>query len=429
MISMFCRFLPHLPKSFVSSRNEKAKLAATFVLTAVFPLIALSLSGCAKSDVGAGGGMVFPPASVKVGEAKSALITDSSVFTGSVVSRSSVALMPQVDGHVTKIFVQAGADVKKGQAVLEISPEHQQASVRSVVAAEDSAQEDLGNAKHTLKALEATRAAKVSALKLAESNLDRYSKLRANGAVSQEELDTRENTFETCKSDLVTIDAQIQAQQSAVRRMEKNLKVSGANVDLQKSQLDYYTIKSPFAGVIGDVPVKIGDYVNSQTRLTTVTQNKPLEIYVSVPVEKLSQIKKNMPIELLDSNNEKIGTSTVFFISPNVATDSQTILVKARFGNEKEQLRADQQVRARVIWQTKQGVLIPTEAVSHQSGQDFVFLEGTKGGKPVAQQLPVQLGAIEGSEYQVLQGLKPGQRIIVSGIQNLSDGAPINPAM
>lgn len=211
--------------------------------------------------------------------------------------------------------------------------------------------------------------------------------------------------------------------------MEKNLKVSGANVDLQKSQLDYYTIKSPFAGVIGDVPVKIGDYVNSQTRLTTVTQNKPLEIYVSVPVEKLSQIKKNMPIELLDSNNEKIGTSTVFFISPNVATDSQTILVKARFGNEKEQLRADQQVRARVIWQTKQGVLIPTEAVSHQSGQDFVFLEGTKGGKPVAQQLPVQLGAIEGSEYQVLQGLKPGQRIIVSGIQNLSDGAPINPAM
>jgi RND family efflux transporter MFP subunit len=280
-----------------------------------------------------------------------------------------------------------------------------------------------------LKALEATRASKVSALKLAEANYDRYSKLRANGAVSQEEQDTRENTLEQCKSELVTIDAQIHAQESSVRRMEKNLKMSGANVEVQKSQLDYYTIKAPFAGTIGDVPVKIGDYVNAQTRLTTVTQNKPLEIYVQVPVEKSTQVKKNMPIELLDSENKKIGISTVFFIAPSVATDSQTILVKSRFGNEKDQLRADQQVRARVIWETKQGVLIPTEAVSHQSGQDFVFLEGSKGGKPVAQQLPVQLGAIEGSEYQVLQGLKPGQKIIVSGIQNLSDGAPINPAM
>jgi multidrug efflux pump subunit AcrA (membrane-fusion protein) len=425
---MYCRYLTNLPKTFVRPLRAKAPIAAASLVAVVLPLLAFTLNGCAKSEAG-GGSMAFPPASVRVGQAKSALITDASVFTGSVVSRESVALMPQIDGHITKIFVQAGEDVKKGQTVLEISPEHQQASVRSVVAAQDSAEEDLGNARHTLKALEATRASKVSALKLAEANYDRYSKLRANGAVSQEEQDTRENTLEQCKSELVTIDAQIHAQESSVRRMEKNLKMSGANVEVQKSQLDYYTIKAPFAGTIGDVPVKIGDYVNAQTRLTTVTQNKPLEIYVQVPVEKSTQVKKNMPIELLDSENKKIGISTVFFIAPSVATDSQTILVKSRFGNEKDQLRADQQVRARVIWETKQGVLIPTEAVSHQSGQDFVFLEGSKGGKPVAQQLPVQLGAIEGSEYQVLQGLKPGQKIIVSGIQNLSDGAPINPAM
>ncbi len=387
-----------------------------------------SLSGCAKSE-SAPASMAFPPASVKIGAAKSATITDSSVYTGSVVSRQSVVLMPQVDGHITHIFAKAGQEVKTGQPILEISPEHQQASVRSVVALQDSAQEDLGNARHTLKAYEATRAARVSALTLAQANHERYSKLRATGAVSQEELDTRLNNLESAKSDLSTIESQILAQQSLVRRMEKMVKESGANVDQQKAQLQYYTIKAPFDGVIGDIPTKIGDYVNSQSRLTNVTQNKPLEIYVSVPIEKSTMLKKNMPIELLDSENKQFGVSNVFFIAPNVATDSQTVLVKSNFANDKGQLRADQQVRARVIWQKKIGVLIPTEAVSHQSGQDFVFLEGTKEGKPVAQQLPVQLGAIEGSEYQVLKGLKPGQKIITSGIQNLSDGAPISPTM
>jgi RND family efflux transporter MFP subunit len=207
------------------------------------------------------------------------------------------------------------------------------------------------------------------------------------------------------------------------------LKQSGANVDQQKTQLQYYTIRAPFDGVLGDIPTKIGDYVNTQSRLASVTQNRPLEVYVSIPIEKSHHVKLNMPIELLDSDNKQFGISNVFFIAPNVAADSQTLLVKARFGNEKNQLRADQQVRARVIWQKKQGVLIPTEAVSHQSGQDFVFLESTKEGKPVARQLPVELGAIEGSKYQVLKGLKPGQKIIISGIQNLSDGSPISPTI
>ena len=391
-------------------------------------LCAGGTSGCSKSE-SAPASQSYPPASVKVGSAKSALITDSSVYTGSVVSRQSVAMMPQVDGHITHIFAQAGQPVKKGQSIMEISPEHQQASVRSVVAAQDSAQEDLTNARHTLKAYEATRTAKVSALGLAQANHERYTKLRVSGAVSQEELDTRENNLEAAKSDLVTIDAQIQAQQSLVRRMEKMLKLSGANVDQQKADLQYYTIKAPFDGVVGDIPTKVGDYVNTQSHLTTVTQNRPLEIYVSIPIEKSSLLKKNMPIELLDSENKQFGVSNVFFIAPNVATDSQTVLIKSSYSNEKDQLRADQQVRARVIWQKRTGVLIPTEAVSHQSGQDFVFLEGTKEGKPVAQQLPVLLGAIEGSEYQVLKGLKPGQKIIISGIQNLSDGAPISPTM
>jgi RND family efflux transporter MFP subunit len=357
------------------------------------------------------------------------MITDSSVYNGAVVSRQSVVLTPQVDGHVTRIFAHAGQQLKTGDPVLEISQENQRASVRSVEASQESALEDLANAKHTLSSYEAMRTAKVSAQRLAEANYDRYEKLHQAGVVNLEDTETRLNALEGAKSDLISIDAQIQAQKSVVRRMEKVLTASGANVEQQRAQLQYYTIRAPFDGALGDIPSKVGDYVNTSTRLSTITQNHPLEIYVSVPIEKAHQLKMNMPIELFDSNNKPFGVSRVFFIAPSVAADSQTLLVKSQFGNTHDELRADQQVRARVIWEKKPGVLIPTEAVSHQSGQDFVFLEGTKSGKLVATQLPVQLGAIEGSQYQVLQGLKAGQKIIVSGIQNLSDGAPISPTM
>jgi multidrug efflux pump subunit AcrA (membrane-fusion protein) len=410
------------------SFNELSFLQLILVSLLMAGTVTGTLTGCAKTE-SAPAAMAFPPAQVKVSEAKSALITDSSVYTGAVVSRQSVVLTPQVDGHVTRIFADAGQQLKLGQPILEINPENQTASVRGVEAARESAIEDLANAKHTLNSYEAMKTARVSAHKLATANYDRYDKLHQAGVVSKEDMETRLNALEGAKSDLVSIDAQIQAQQSTVKRMEKMLTQSGANVAQQKVQLQYYTIRAPFDGVLGDVPAKVGEYVNTSTRLSTIHQNRPLEIYVSVPIEKAKQIKMNMPIELLDSNDKKIGLSRVFFIAPNVPADSQMLLVKSQFGNEHDELRADQQVRAKVIWNKKQGVLIPTEAVSHQSGQDFVFLEGSKSGKPVAQQLPVQLGAIEGSQYQVLQGLKAGQKIVVSGIQNLSDGAPISPTI
>jgi multidrug efflux pump subunit AcrA (membrane-fusion protein) len=363
---------------------------------------------------------------VKVSSVRSATITDSSIYTGSVVSRQSIVLMPQVDGHISRIFAKAGQEIRASMPILEISPEHQEASVRSYLATQDSAQDELTNAKHTLASFEATRNARVSALKLAQSNFDRYSKLRENGVVSQEELETRQNNLESARAELISIDSQIKAEQAMVHRMDKMINASLANLDQQKTQLNYYTIKAPFDGIIGDIPAKIGEYVNSQSRLASVTQNRPLEIYVSIPVEKLKRLKLNMPIELLDSDRKVIGVSRIFFIAPNVAADSQTVLVKSSFSNEHNQLRADQQLQARLIWQKTLGLLIPTEAVSHQSGQDFVFLENTKQGKSTAQQVPVRLGAIEGGQYQVLEGLKAGQKLVVSGVQNLSDGAPIN---
>ena len=98
-------------------------------------------------------------------------------------------------------------------------------------------------------------------------------------------------------------------------------------------------------------------------------------------------------------------------------------------------LRSSQFVRARIVWQTRPGISIPVTAVLRISGSYFVFVaEDAKGpaaggGGPglVARQRPVKLGPIAGDNYVVLDGLKPNERIVVSGVQKLADGAPIAP--
>jgi multidrug efflux pump subunit AcrA (membrane-fusion protein) len=403
------------------------KTIVQFLQTALLVAFAPSiLCACSKSESNPMGPM---PVSVKVQVARSGIITDASNYTGTVVSRQSVTLSPQIDGHVTKLFVAAGALVKLNQPLLEISPDKQAASVQSFEAILESNKDDLQTAKHNLRVYEATKSAKTSALHLAEADRDRYTILRQNGAVSQQELEQRLNTLEGAKADLLGAESQIEAQRAVVKRIEKIIGQSGANIKEQNVQLQYYTIRAPFEGTVGDIPIKIGDYVNTTTRLTTVTKNRPLEIYVAIPIEHAKQLKLNMPIELQDSAGQSIGTSQVFFIAPNVISDSQTVLVKSRFANDKDLLRADQTVHARVIWEKKTGVLVPTESVSHQSGQDFVFVAQTDKGKTIARQLPISLGAIEDTQYQVLKGLKVGEKVITSGVQNLSDGAQIAPTI
>jgi RND family efflux transporter MFP subunit len=222
------------------------------------------------------------------------------------------------------------------------------------------------------------------------------------------------------------IEALIKAQEATILRLERVAKQADANLTAEQVELNYHVVKAAFAGMVGDIPVKVGDYVTSTTKLTTLTQNKPLEVYVSVPAERGRNLHMHMNIELLDEQGQSYGGSKVFFIAPNVDEASQSILVKSCFGNEKGLLRADQLVRAKLTWAEHNGTLVPTSAVSHTGGQDFVFVAQVDSSKKLlARQIPVKLGDIQGNNYQVISGIRPGQRIVVSGIQDLADNMPI----
>jgi len=252
---------------------------------------------------------------------------------------------------------------------------------------------------------EAERAARDAAVAYARQQAQRASELFAAGAISQQEKEQAE---------------------TALRTAEANLRALTAQVQQEQVQLRYFTVTAPTAGSIGDVPVRVGNQVSTQTVLTTIDQNETLEVYVPVPIERASALRKGLPIQLLGPDGaDRLGTTVVDFISPRVDDQTQSVLVKGQVRNPDGRLRSLQYVRARIVWKTAEGLVVPVTAALRISGQFFAFVAEDAGGKLVARQRAIKVGPIAGNNYPVLDGIKAGDRVVVSGVQKLADGAPI----
>ncbi|BAZ30383.1 hypothetical protein NIES4074_28430 [Cylindrospermum sp. NIES-4074] len=374
-----------------------------------------------------------PGVKVKLSTVQAGTIEDSSEFIAKLESRRSVELKPRIQGQVTQIFVRSGDPVTTGSAIIQIDSRQQQAAVSSINAAGQAAVAQLENARATLKSLEADRLSNVADVRLNQQDYERYSQLSAQGAVSRQTKDQYANRLATAKANLGAIDAKIQAQKATISQVQRSLEQADANSREQQVQLQYYKITAPFSGTVGNIPVKVGDFVNTATSLVTITQNRPLEVNISVPLERGPQLREGLPVEVINAKGDRIGNTEVSFISPSISNDNtQSILIKALYNNSEGELRADQLVKARVIWSQRPGVLIPTSAVSRVAGETFAFVPQTEKSPQgvsqlVARQKPVKLGDIKGNNYQVLTGLEPEEKIIVSGLLNLRDGVPIVP--
>jgi len=345
--------------------------------------ITLSCSTNAAQNPQAGGPPAMP---VKVLEAKAVPVNDESEYVATLKSRDSAVIMPQVEGVVTQIFAHSGDQVTAGHALMEIDPLKQQATVKSQ---------------------ESARAAQQANLLWAKQQYERAQGLAAAGVVSKQDLDQARAALDAAQAQMDSLDAQVKE---------------------QEVQLHYYKVVAPRGGIVGDVPVRVGDRVTTATQLTTVDQPGSLEAYVYVPVERSSQLKMNLPVQVLDSNGKLLADTRVSFISPEVDNTTQTVLVKARIANGNDALRQSQFIRARLVWGTHQNPEVPILAVSRLAGQYFAFVaEPQNGGSFVAKQRPLTIGQTVGNDYEVRDGIKPGDKVIVSGTQFLLDGAPVIP--
>ena len=300
-----------------------------------------------------------------------------------------------------------------------------------------------------------------STLDLAKSRTKRYEPLAAQGAVSQDLLEGYRQAQRSAEAALVVAQKRLQQLQNTRR---SDISALSATVDQQKQnlqqqlngsrpeeiaqarsqvsqaaaqvraaqvQLQYTQVLAPFTGVVGNIPnYKVGDLAAKGDALTTLTKNDSFNLNLPIPLARAKQLRSGLPVELLDATGKSLAMGKVSFIAPNATADSQTILAKATFANTNRQLINRQSVQGKVIWAERPGILIPVTAVSRLGGKTFVFVaqqQQTPDGKTAltAIQKPINLGAIEGNNYQVVSGLKPGEQIVTTGLLSLTNGAPI----
>jgi len=356
--------------------------AGSRIRSCVVSLLAVAAlaTACGRKAAPSGGPPAVPVEVVTLVERP---VEQTTEFVGTVKSRRSTIVQPQVEGFVTRILVRSGDRVRPGAALMQIDPSMQQAAVAN---------------------LESQRTSREADLRYARQEAARMKTLLEAGASSQSEM-------EQAATALSTAEAQLQAAEAQVRE--------------QRVSLAYHLVSAPTGGVVGDIPVRVGDSVTRSTALTTIDQNAGLEVYINVPVQEADHLRLGLPVHLVDDAGHLLTRAKLSFVAPSVDAGTQSVLAKASIdpGNG---FRTEQFVRARMVWTETPSLTVPLVAVNRVNGQYFAFVAmSEEGGKTVARQRQVDLGAVVGNDYVVKAGLKAGEKLIVSGVQKIADGVPV----
>lgn len=360
-------------------------------------------------------------------------VQEISEFVGTLEAAETVEVRPEVQGQIQQIFVQPGDRVEQGTPIMVLRPDQTVPQLEGTVAALDNARTAREAAIRQREVVQAQLATAQSDLELANTNYDRAQYLLGQGAIGQYQYDQAKNNRDSAQNRLTAAQEQLRVAEVGIRQAEGNIQQAQAQVNAARVSVDFKQILAPISGIVGDLAVKTGDVVSTGQSVTTITQNSALDLRLAIPSNNLSRLRPGLTVELVDPNTkQKIGTGSISFISPNVDSQAQSILAKARFLNQNGQLKNGQYVQARVVWGQDSGILVPMTAVTRTGSQGFVYVlsSGDPTASPpqtIVEQRPVVLGTLQGDQYEVIEGIQPGEQIAVSNILRLRNGAPVQP--
>lgn len=437
----------------------------------------------------------MPPPAVKWEVLKINNIQDTSLLMGNLEAQKGTEISSEIDGRIQEILVKEGQRVQRGQLLFRVDNDELQTQLleaQANLAAEKAqlaeleagsrredvaeaeaqlrqAQSSLTNARRGASPQEIAQAkaqlesAKAGA-ELANERVRRFKNLRDQGVISLDTYDEQlkeqrqaiadvevaQRRLEELKrarsSDLERLTAAVEAQRQNLNRLRSGERPETiaqgrarvgqalASVKTLETRLAKARITAPFAGVVGYIPVKVGNYVQADDALTNLTENQELTLNLAVPLAQASRLQKGLTVQILDAEEKAIATGQISFISPDVDNNGQSVLARATFNNQGKLLLNRELVQARIIWDEAQGLVVPTVAVTRIGGESFVYVvqkgKNEETGEPqlTAQQKSVTLGSMQGSNYQVLTGLEPGEKVIIAGLLKIQDGSPIRPA-
>ena len=386
---------------------------------------------------------------VMLEQLQASTVREQAEFVGTLDAQTGVVLQPEAAGRITRIYVSSGDRVSAGDPIMELTADRSQAEVNAAIAGISAARSARDTAQSRLNSLLAEQLRLEADLELQNIEFDRTQRLVNDGALPQQQLDEVERDRNVAMASLQAAAQQIEAARASVSEAESLLEQAQAQATATREDLLDRTVTAPISGIVGDIPVKLGDYVQISSPLTSITQNETLDLEVAIPTEQARNVQIGMLVELLTfDTGESAGTATINFIAPQSDANTQTVLVKAEVMNTSGHLQDDQRVDVRVILEERSGLLVPATAVTRLGGQSFVYVaveappeagetptseeSQPETGMPpqespqhIAELRSVTLGNMQGNHFQVIDGLSEGDMIIISGLLNLQDGIPI----
>lgn len=365
----------------------------TFVILLVLAAMAAGLwwavslrSGTAKSQKRKGD----MPVAVAVAIVQQQDVTVQLTALGTVTSTSTVTVRSRVDGQLDAIHFVEGELVKQGQLLAELDPRPYQA---------------------VLTQTQGQLLRDQALLKNAELDLVRYNQLLAQDSIAKQQVDT---------------------QKALVQQYEGTVKLDQGLVDNAQLQLSYSRITAPVSGRVGLRQVDPGNIVHASDSngLVVITQIQPINAVFAVPETSLGQVLQartvtsRLKVEAWDRDNRnRLAEGTLSAIDNQLNTSTGTVNLKARFANEQQQLFPNQFVNVRLQLATQAGAItVPTAAVQLGKIGSYVYTVGTEQAVSLTK---VTIGAVSGDNTIITQGLQPGQRVVVDGLDKLRDGARV----
>ncbi|AXE32083.1 multidrug transporter subunit MdtA [Chromobacterium phragmitis] len=330
------------------------------------------------------------PAAVGVAEVRTMDAPLQLGALGTVASTYTVTVRSRVDGQLEKIHFQEGQLVKQGQLLAELDARAYQA---------------------TLTQAEGQLLRDQALLENARLDLARYQQLASQNSISKQQVDT---------------------QKALVKQYEGTVKVDQGAVAAAKVNVDYTRITAPVAGRVGLRQVDPGNIVRSSDAngVVTITQTQPINVVFAVPETSLTSVlqaaaaDKSLRVEAWDRDNRgKLADGALLALDNQLNTGTGTINIKARFANAKQQLFPNQFVNVKLqLGVRKDAVVVPTEAVQLGKTGSYVYTVGADSTVSIA---PIKPGPVSGHHTIVEDGLKPGQRVVVDGVDKLRNGAQV----
>jgi RND family efflux transporter MFP subunit len=366
----------------------------------------LALTGCSHAPSGEAGKST---PTVTVSYPLQRDVTDYQDYTGRTASVDSVQVQARVTGYLDKIYFKEGAEVEEGTVLYEIDPRPYQAD-------HDAAK--------------ARVAQNVASLELARQNNTRFKTLakEKEGAVTQVDLD------------------QYRSQEDQARA---NLDQARANLKTAKLNLDWTKVTAPVTGLVGRLLVTRGNLiVANQTILTTVVSQNPMWVYFDADEPTVLQVHElirqgkfgpagaevaKIPVRLQLANETGFPhPATMDFVNNQLDQATATLLIRAIFPNPKPAngprvFAPNMFVRVRVPTSgSYQALLVSPEAVG--TDQDLRYLYVLDENNKVVRHA-VKLGSVQDGLQVITEGLQPGARVIVKGVQRVQQGATVNPTV